>query len=50
MSHDPISGVMMWVGGLMVLMPMLFAGALLGALWHRNRKKHQAPERGEHVS
>lgn len=39
-----MSSVMVWVGGLMVLMPLLFAGTLLGALWYRNRKKSGEPD------
>ncbi len=38
---------MLLVGGLMVLMPMLFAGALLGALWYRNRQQRSGEVEGE---
>lgn len=47
MTHDSISGTMLLVGGLMVLMPMLFAGALLGALWYRNRQQRSGEVEGE---
>jgi hypothetical protein len=35
-----MSSVMLWVGGLMVLMPILFAGALLGAMWRNSRRQN----------
>lgn len=40
MTGDSMSSVMLWVGGLMVLMPILFAGALLGAMWRNSRRQN----------
>lgn len=46
--NDPLSSSMLWVGALMVLAPLAFAGIVIGVWWYvrkkAERQKHQAME------
>jgi Na+/H+-dicarboxylate symporter len=39
MNHDALEAGMFWAGLLMALVPIVFAGIVLGVWWHGRKKE-----------